>query len=174
MPRGSAIILIGFMGTGKSSVGVELGRRGLRPLFDTDKMIATKLKMPITEIFAQLGSEAFRDEETEALRAIPPTARLVVTGGGVIVRSENIALMQQLGTIVWLQADEETIFRRVSHRDDRPLLKNADPRERIAQLLQAREPLYRACADLQIDTTARKPAQIAEELLGLFSSPKND
>ncbi|MFN2508736.1 MAG: shikimate kinase [Chthoniobacterales bacterium] len=163
--RGEAIVLIGFMGTGKSATAAELCLRTGLPIFDIDAMVAAKLKSPITRIFETLGEEAFRDEETSALGSIPRVRSVVVTGGGCVLRSANVELMRQLGTIVWLQADEETIFRRTAERNDRPLLRSDNPRERIAKLLAAREDLYRDAAEISIDTRTRTPRDVADAVL---------
>ncbi len=165
MRRGEAIILIGFMGSGKSCAGVELCRRTARPAFDTDALIVSKVKSSISEIFDRLGEDAFREEETAVLRTIPGGRSIVVTGGGCILRAENVELMRELGTIVWLRADEETILQRVAHREDRPLLRGADPRQRIRELIAAREALYRAAAEVTIDTTTLTPAEVADAIL---------
>ncbi|MGZ4986282.1 MAG: shikimate kinase [Chthoniobacterales bacterium] len=165
MERGGAIILIGFMGSGKSCAGVELCRRTGLPVFDTDALIISKVKSSISEIFDRLGEDAFREEETAALRAIPRGRSVIVTGGGCILRAENVELLRELGTIVWLQADEETIFQRVAHREDRPLLRGGDPRGRIRELLAAREALYRGAAEVTIDTAGRTPAEVADAIL---------
>src|SRR5205085_12299080 len=113
-------------GSGKSCAGLELCRRTGLPVFDTDALIVSKMKSSIAEIFDSLGENAFREEETAALRAIPRAKSVIVTGGGCILRPENLEVLRELGTIVWLQADEETICRRVAHREDRPLLRGGD------------------------------------------------
>jgi shikimate kinase len=163
--RGEAIILIGFMGSGKSCAGVELCRQTRLPVFDTDALIVSKVKSSIGEIFDRLGEEIFRDEETAALRAIPGGRSVIVTGGGCILRDENVELMRSLGTIVWLQADIEAIFQRVAYREDRPLLRGGDPRQRITELFAAREGLYRAAAEISIDTVSKTPSQVADAIL---------
>lgn len=163
--RGDAIVLVGFMGVGKSSVGVELCRRtGLRA-FDTDAIVVAKMNSSIAEIFDRLGAETFREEETEALRGIPHGRHVIITGGGSVLRAENLELMRALGVIVWLQADAEAIFRRVAHRDHRPLLRGGDPRLKIRELLEARENFYRDAAEIVIDTSRRTPAEVAQAIL---------
>lgn len=107
--RARAIVLIGFMGSGKSCAGAELCQRTGLPVFDTDALIISKLKTSIVDIFDSLGEENFREEETAALRGIPAGASIIVTGGGCILRKENVELMRGLGTIVWLRAKKETI-----------------------------------------------------------------
>ncbi len=163
--RGGAIVLIGFMGSGKSCAGAELCQRTGLPIFDTDALIISKLKTSIIDIFDSLGEENFREEETAALRGIPAGKSIIVTGGGCILREENVELMRSLGTIVWLRAEKETVFKRVAHREDRPLLRGGNARERIAQLMEKREGLYEEAAEIRIDTDARTPAEVAEAIL---------
>ncbi|CAN5653617.1 shikimate kinase [soil metagenome] len=163
--RGDAIILIGFMGSGKSSVGRELAARTGVPLYDTDRMVTSRVGLTITDIFAQRGEEAFRDYETEALLQLPGVPAIVVTGGGVVMRAENVERLQELGVVVHLQADEETLFARVSRRANRPLLQTADPRATLTELLQKRAPLYRAAADFAVDTSTLSHEQVADAVL---------
>ena len=115
--RGDAIVLIGFMGAGKSSVGRTLARITGLSRFDTDEMVAGRFGLTIPEIFASHGEETFREAETVALRELSKKSQtIVVTGGGIVLRPENVTLLQELGTIVYLSADEETLFARISRR----------------------------------------------------------
>src|SRR4051794_15162963 len=124
--RGEAIILIGFMGSGKSSVGRELAMRTGLPRYDTDEMITVRYGLPIAQIFAQHGEEAFRAAETEALAQVPPRKLILVTGGGIVLRNENVRALRQFGLLVNLTANEETLFERAT-RKARPLLQTANP-----------------------------------------------
>ncbi|HEV3410807.1 MAG TPA: shikimate kinase [Chthoniobacterales bacterium] len=162
---GDAIILIGFMGAGKSCTGVELCRRTGLAAYDTDAIVVRKMTSSIEDIFDNLGEDIFREQETAALREIPRRPAVVITGGGAVLREENIEVMRQLGTIVWLQADAETIFRRIGHREDRPLLRGGNARARIAELLRAREELYREAAEIMVETSTKSPAEVAESIL---------
>jgi shikimate kinase len=155
-----------MMGAGKSSVGRLLQRRTGLALFDTDELVAAEFGLSIAEIFAQHGEEHFRDGETEVLRKLfLPEPIIVVTGGGIILREENVDLLKRLGTVVWLIADEATLFERAARRGERPLLKTENPRSTFAVLLRKREPLYAATADLKIDTSALTHDEIADEIL---------
>ena len=165
LKRGSAIVLIGFMGSGKSCAGAELCQRTGLPVFDTDALIISKLKTPISDIFDSLGEETFRDEETAALRGIPAGESIIITGGGCILREENVELMRGLGTIVWLRAQKETVFKRVAHREDRPLLRGGNASARVAELMERREALYDEAAEICVDTDGRTPAEVAEAIL---------
>src|SRR6184192_2337211 len=161
-----SIVLIGMMGAGKSSVGRCLQRRTGLARIDTDEMLATQFGIPITEIFATRGEEKFRDAETELLRTLEPArSTIIVTGGGIVVRPENINLLQQLGTTVWLMADEATLFERASRRNDRPLLQKESPRQFFSTLFKTREPLYAAAADIRVDTSAKSHEEVAETIL---------
>src|SRR3954464_14108547 len=108
--RGHAIVLIGFMGAGKSSVGRTLARMTGRPRFDTDEMIASRFGLTISEIFEKRGEERFRDAESEALKELPSeTDAIIVTGGGIVLRQANTARLRELGAVVYLSADEDTL-----------------------------------------------------------------
>jgi shikimate kinase len=155
-----------MMGAGKSSVGRGLQRRTGLARLDTDEMLATQFGIPIAQIFATQGEEKFRDAETELLRKLEPSRpSIVVTGGGIVLRPENVDLLKQLGTVVWLTADEETLFERASRRNERPLLQNENPREVFAAIFKVREALYAAAADLRVDTSGVNHDQIAETIL---------
>ena len=164
--RGHAIVLIGFMGTGKSSVGRTLARMSGRPRFDTDEMIAARFGLTISEIFEKRGEERFRDAESEALEELSvETDAIIVTGGGIVLRQTNTARLRELGAVVYLSADEETLFRRISRRPTRPLLQTTDPRETLKELLAARLPLYRAAADVEVDTSGLTHDEVARSIL---------
>jgi shikimate kinase len=161
-----SIVLIGMMGAGKSSVGRCLERRtGLRR-FDTDDMVAKRFGKSVTEIFSKLGEEQFRTAETEVLANLAPTKpAIIVTGGGIVLREENVAHLKRLGVVVWLDADESVLFERATRRGNRPLLKTADPRATLTAILDQRLPLYTAAADLRIDTTGRAHEEVADLIL---------
>ena len=154
------------MGMGKSVVGKVLeDKTGFRR-FDTDEIISSKLKMPIEEIFSNHGEEYFRNLETETLRSLPgEEATIIVTGGGIVLRAENVDLLKQMGTIVWLDADEATLRTRVHRLSDRPLLRTANPGATLSELLAAREPLYRKAGNLRVDVSQKNPEEIADLIL---------
>lgn len=164
--RGHSIVLIGFMGAGKSSTGRALARITGLPCFDTDEIVATQFGLPVAEIFSAFGEEKFRDTETEALRQFSrQTPAIIVTGGGIVLRPENVSLLRELGKVVSLEADEETLFRRISRRAHRPLLQTQDPRRTLAELLLVRKPLYRAAADVRLDTSRLTHDEVADAIL---------
>ena len=161
-----SIVLVGMMGAGKSSVGRCLQRRTGLARIDTDEMVAAEFEMTISEIFEKHGENVFRDAETNTLRRLaPPRPAIVVTGGGIVLRQENVDLLKQLGTIVWLTADESVLFERASRRDTRPLLQKDNPRDVFGDLFRKREPLYASAADLKIDTSKKSHDDVAQEIL---------
>jgi shikimate kinase len=161
-----SIALIGMMGTGKSVVGKALEQKTGLPRFDTDEIISSKLKVPIKESFSTHGEEYFRNLETETLRSMSlEEPAIIVTGGGIVLRGENIDLLRQLATVVWLDTDETTLRARIHNLRDRPLLQTANPGASLSELLAAREPLYRRAADLRVDVAQRSPEDIAELIL---------
>ncbi|MFN2541222.1 MAG: shikimate kinase [Chthoniobacterales bacterium] len=161
-----SIVLIGMMGAGKSSIGRLLQRRTGLTCFDTDELVAAEFGLSIPEIFARLGEERFRGGETEVLRKLfLPQPIIVVTGGGTVLRQENVDLLKRLGSVIWLSASESTLFERASRRGERPLLKTADPRKTFSELLCERAPLYAAAADFEIDTSLLTHDEIADEIL---------
>ena len=154
------------MGTGKSVVGKALEKKTGLPRFDTDEMTSSKLKMPIKEIFSTHGEEHFRNLETETLRSMSlEEPAIIVTGGGIVLRAENVDLLRQLGTVVWLDADQATLRMRIRRLSDRPLLQTANPEATLSELLTVREPLYRKAADLRVDISQKNPQEIAELIL---------
>jgi shikimate kinase len=163
--RGEAIVLIGFMGSGKSSAGRALAARTGLPRYDTDEMVAARYGLSIAEIFAQHGEEAFRAAETAALAQVPQGAAIVVTGGGIVMRAENVECLRRFGIIVHLTADEETLFARVSRRQTRPLLQTENPRQTLSELLRVRAPLYHQAADWTVDTSELRHEEVADQIL---------
>lgn len=169
---GQSIVLIGFMGAGKSSVGKALARKTGLPLFDTDKIIESRFGLPVTEIFARFGEEKFRQAETETLGQLPEGApAIIVTGGGIVLRSGNVKMLRALGRVVSLEADEETLFRRISRRARRPLLQTENPRATLVELLRVRAPLYRGAADVRLDTSRLTRDEVAEAILKSIAKP---
>lgn len=158
------------MGVGKSSVGDCLrSRTGLR-LFDTDEVVISKFGMPISKIFSKHGENRFREAETEALRKVPADQRaIIVTGGGIVLRPENLDLLKRLGTVVWLEAGEATLFKRASRAGNRPLLHRKNPRKAFTNMLRARLPLYAKIADIRVDTSVLTDEEVAIAILSKFS-----
>lgn len=159
------IVLTGFMGTGKTEVGRELSNILGWKLIDVDEEIVKSKKMSINDLFSQLGEPVFRDIETDMIRAVAAHKKSIIsTGGGVVLRQENIDVLRESGIIVSLTASAETILKRTGSNDERPLLKVENPLKKIEELLDFRRPFYEK-ADIMIDTEDRTPRQIAEEIL---------
>jgi shikimate kinase len=160
------IVLVGFMGSGKSSVGREIARRWNMHFLDTDSMIRQKYAKSIPEIFARFGEPKFREEETWCLEELQEKEGIVAaTGGGIVVRPENRALLRSLGIVVWLTASAEMIWERVSRNNSRPMLQTDDPRATIQTLLGERNPLYREVSDLIVETTGLAHGEVADHVL---------
>ncbi len=162
------LVLIGFMGSGKSSIGRILATKLGFQLLDTDALVVEAAGMQITEIFAQKGEPSFREYESRALeflRQRQTRNAVVATGGGIVTQPGNVPLLHELGFVVELTASEEVIFERVSRNKARPLLHTPNPRETVANLLAARAPLYAAAADFTVDTSYKTHAQAADAII---------
>lgn len=161
------IYLVGFMGTGKSSVGRELaGFKGLR-FVDLDETIEIKEKRRISEIFAKEGEPFFRKLEKEALLNVSREDRVVVAcGGGIVIDPDNIRIMKETGKVICLSATPEVILKRTSGCVDRPLLNVADPKKQITLLLEKRAAFY-ARADQTIDTSNFTVKEIVNKISAL-------
>ena len=150
------LILVGFMGTGKSTIGRQLSKALGYPLIDTDARIVAQQKRAIADIFESEGEDHFRDLETETLRTLKNDKchkRIIATGGGIVLREENRQLLRDLGFVVWLVAQPETILERTSRNRDRPLLQTQDPEQTIRLMLEQRDASYRESAHLILETT---------------------
>ena len=157
---GNNVILTGFMGTGKTTVGEEIARRMDRSFVDMDVEIEARAGKPIYRIFAEDGEAAFRQMETAMCEQLSEQRGLVIaTGGGALVDPANRTLMMESGTVVCLSCDADEILRRVGDNADRPLLNVTDPQAEIERLLQARREAY-AAIPWQIDTTALSLEQV--------------
>ncbi len=159
------IVLTGFMGTGKSVVARELARmRGMR-LIDIDHEIEKAEEKSISGIFSCCGEEYFRRLETDAiLRYASEQGVVISTGGGAVVREENLRALRANGIIFCLTAAAETILRRTAGDTDRPLLQCQDRLARITELLQERQPFYEK-AGIMINTEGKTPLEIAQEII---------
>jgi shikimate kinase len=138
-----AIVLVGLMGAGKTTVGRRLAQRLELPFVDADEEIETAAGMKINEIFEQFGEPYFRDGERRVIaRLVDGSPKVIATGGGAFMNEETRALILERATAVWLEADIETLVDRVRRRSTRPLLKGRDPREVLTELAKIRNPIY--------------------------------
>ena len=161
-----SIVLIGMMGAGKSSAGHCLQRRTKLRLIDTDEIVASNFGISIPEVFSSYGEEAFRAAESEVLRRLSATtATIIVTGGGIVLREENVDHLKQLGRIVWLDANEETLFRRAIEAGNRPLLHTDNPKRAFSEMLRARRPIYAKIAQIRVDTSMLTDQEVALAIL---------
>ncbi len=160
------IYLVGFMGTGKTTVGQRLAERLKRPYLDLDQKIEAAAGRPIRKIFEDEGEAAFRRLEAEAVQGVSRLKNHVIsTGGGVMLDEENVRSLKAFGTLVCLTARPEVILERtLPTRAARPLLAGDNPGERIQELLKLRAPAY-ARADLTIDTSERSVDAIVEQII---------
>jgi len=163
---GKHVVLIGFMGTGKTEVGRLLAAALSRRFVDTDAWIEKESRMTVQEIFATLGEAAFRQKEAEALAVLCRQKGLVLaTGGGIILNPQNVLLLRETGYVIWLDAEMEELARRLAGDNTRPLLKGGvDFRE----IYHRREELYRNAAHVRVDTTGKTPIAVSEEILALL------
>ncbi len=161
------VILIGFMGSGKSTTGISLSYKLQRTLADTDKMIERQEGRSISEIFAEEGEACFREKETELLEKLKSGSggQIFSVGGGTPLREENRRLLKELGTVIYLEVSPETVWTRLKGDTTRPLLQGDDPMRKIRTLLEEREELYRDAADIIIPVDGKKPAQVVDEIV---------
>lgn len=159
------IVLTGFMGTGKSEVGRILAQKLGYTLVDADSEIEKEQGMTIKEIFKQYGEPRFREIEADMIKRLSEIERSIIsTGGGAVLRQENMDNLRRKGVIVCLTASPETILKRTSNNNDRPLLQVENPLQKIKELLEFRRPYYER-ADVMIDTENKTPLEVADEII---------
>ena len=158
------LALIGFMGTGKTSVGRLVADALHFEFLDTDELIEKFTGRSITEIFKKDGEAAFRALEKKVVEELATKTKTVIaTGGGLPTNLENIAKLKTTALVVCLWASEEKIWERVRHQSHRPLLHDAEPRKKIHDLLAVRGPFYRQ-ADVLVNTDLRSPREVAQQI----------
>lgn len=166
------IVLTGFMGTGKTEVGKILSQKLGLALIDADAEIEKEQQTTITEIFQSQGETAFRDMESSMIKRLSTLNNIVLsTGGGVVLRQENIDALRKNGIIICLSASPETILRRTRKNNNRPLLQTGNPLQKIKELYAFRKPYYER-ADIIIDTDNLVPLQVAEEIIKAINNRK--
>jgi shikimate kinase len=168
------LALIGFMGTGKSSVGQLVAAQLHFRFVDTDHLIEERAGTTITEIFARHGEAAFRDLERRVVGELSQAGGLVIsTGGGLAAQPGNLDSLKQHALVVCLWASPEAILHRVGHQTHRPLLNCADPLARIRELLAAREPFYKQ-ADVLMNTEMRSAREVAHQVVHQFQMARQN
>lgn len=160
------IILIGFMGSGKSTVGIRLSYLLRMPVVDTDKLIEKRAGKRISDIFAEDGEEAFRRQEKRCLQSLmeEKSRKILSTGGGLPLGEENREALKKLGYVVYLKAAPETIYERVKNDTTRPLLQTENPKQRIQQLLKEREAVYQMAADTVVEVDGKRFQEIIQDI----------
>lgn len=167
------IYLVGFMATGKTSVGRELAKRQKRQFIDLDDLIESREKRRISEIFAKEGEAYFRKREKDVLQEASSKDEIVVAcGGGIVIDPENIRLMKETGTIICLTASPEVILSRTAGTKQRPLLNVSDPKKEIELLLEKRAPFY-ALADNTIDTSKITIKEVVDKIIKIIFAKGN-
>jgi len=170
------IILIGFRGTGKSTVGRRLAERLGWDFVDADDALESRLGKSIAAVFAEQGETAFRDHESQLLvDLLAGTHRVISLGGGVILREQNRARFRGAGPVIWLQADPQSIVDRLARdprtASQRPALTELSAKEEVVELLRVRAPLYAESADLAVATDARSVDAIVDEIVCFLQTP---
>ncbi len=164
-----SIVLVGMMGAGKSSVGRRLAARLGLPFVDADSEIEEAARMTIAEFFEKHGEPAFRAGEARVIaRLLDGGPQVLATGGGAFMSAETRALIRRKGVSVWLNAEIETLLRRIKRRTDRPLLKGDDPAKRLRQLVSERYPVY-AEADLTVLSRDEPHEAVVEEIVAALA-----
>ncbi len=164
---GDNIILTGYMGSGKSAVGKKISVLYGMDFIDTDEYIVEKEGMSINEIFERFGEDTFRKMETEALRELSVKCynTVIATGGGIVLRKENVNILKDTGKIYYLMASPEEIYNRIQYDTTRPLLKSGssdEVKEKIKTMMEQRRAYYDMSCDIKIETDGKTPEEIAE------------
>jgi len=164
------IVLVGFMGTGKSVVGKRLAKELKMRFISTDDIIEDMEKRPIAEIFAKSGEPYFRKVEKEVISQAADSENVVIAaGGGAVLDEENIAILKKKGIVVCLNAAPEAVYERTKKHKHRPLLNVDDPVSKIKELMDKRAPYY-AKADYQINTSGMSVPEVVKEIIKITNA----
>ena len=167
LPR--TVALVGLMGAGKTKIGRRLALRLNLPFFDSDEEIEAAAGETIDEIFSNRGEAAFRDGERRVIgRLLGGPVHVLATGGGAFMDPATRRIIAERGVSIWLRAELDTLFARVSRRSNRPLLKTPDPRAVLAELIERRYPIY-AEADITIDSGDGPPDATAARAIAALA-----
>jgi shikimate kinase len=160
------IFLVGMMGSGKTTLGRALAQRLHMPFADTDRVLVDRTGVPVTTIFEIEGETGFRKRESGVLAELAQgNDQVIATGGGAILAQENRAAMRAAGTVIYLRARLEHLWERTRHDSSRPLLKTADPRGTLGELLDVRDPLYREAAHIVVDTGTQSASTLVTRVV---------
>lgn len=164
------LVLIGYRGTGKTEVGKWLSRALNRRLYSFDQIIVERAGKPIPELVSEKGWEAFRDLETQVTQEYTQKDDCIFdTGGGCILREQNVQALKRNGILFWLRASVPEIVRRIQHDNQRPSLTGKSFTEEVEEVLRERTPRYTAAADYVIDTDGLTIEQVATKIRKLYS-----
>lgn len=163
------IVLIGFMGCGKTTFGKWISKHYNMDFVDTDEYIEEQQKRQIKDIFREDGEEAFRDMETKAVKELGETLEntVVSVGGGLPIRKINQELLKKAGIVVYLETSKEELIRRLKNDDTRPLLQGGDLQERIESLMREREDIYKSAADMILPTDGLSFEEMYRTIMGI-------
>ena len=168
------IVLVGFMGTGKTAVAKILAEKLGMKYVSTDDLIEKKEGMPITDIFSKKGENRFRSVEKDVVRGVSEMENAVIdAGGGAVMDNENIENLKKKGTIICLWAEPETILERTKKYGQRPLLNVENPIEKIKELLNYRKPFYER-ADYHIHTSRMSAEKVTDEIERILNGPRKN
>lgn len=160
------IILIGFMGSGKTAVGKLLSKKLNKKLIDTDDLIEEKLRMKIDDVFLNYGEEYFRDIESSICQTLKEYENKIIScGGGIILRDENVKNLKEAGRVILLQVSFAKVIERIAKETHRPLLKVQDKEKTIRDLLEFRKVRYEKAADIVIDTNNLSIQEVADKIM---------
>lgn len=162
------IVLIGLMGSGKTTIGKQLAEATGMKFLDTDELIVQKAGKSIKQIFADEGEPFFRDLETEAVEEASNCQNIVIsTGGGAVLRDENMEMLQKNGILFYLYAPAEILFERIKDDKERPLINTPNPVETLKRIQMAREIFYEE-ADYKVYTSEKSIEETVQEIINLF------
>lgn len=175
MKMPGSLFLVGPMGAGKSTIGRQLARSLSCSFFDSDKEVEDRTGVDIPLIFELEGEAGFRARERAMIDELTRQPGIVLaTGGGAVLDPENRAHLSERGTVIYLQTSVDQQLKRTARDRHRPLLQTENPRARLEELLQMREPLYREVADHVIDTDGRRVREVVQEILQLVRGCEAD
>ncbi|WP_298667618.1 shikimate kinase [uncultured Methanofollis sp.] len=166
------VVLIGYRGTGKTTVGKMIARRLSLPFLDTDALIEERAGMPVPAIFASAGEATFRSLEREVIAGLADFRGVIATGGGAVLDPENVRVLRKGGTVVLLEASAGEVITRTAG-SDRPPLTGLPPEDEVRALLHRRRPFYLAAADICVRTGGRRPDMVADDVVSRLSGRRD-